>query len=96
MKQITKELNSKIGRAYVGKGKIKWSDIFDNEDELVKVAMLNNNVLRDVRNMNIKGFAYLESFQRYYGKNGYLTEKQITQLKRLAIQIAYSAFYKPY
>ena len=35
----------------------------------------------------VKGYIYIHSFQNYYKKNGKLTSKQMTQLKRLACEI---------
>ena len=39
-----------------------------------------------------KGYEYIKSFRKYYQKTGCLTEKQITQLKRLAPEIAYHVY----
>ena len=39
-----------------------------------------------------KGYEFIKGFRKYYNKNGSLTEKQITQLKRLASEIAYHVY----
>lgn len=60
----------------------KWNELFDNETELINAMYLcdtNENSCKCC-----KGYVYLESFKRYYKKNGSLSPKQLTQLKRLA------------
>ena len=60
----------------------KWNELFDNEVELINAMFLcdtNGNYYERCR-----GYEYLESFKRYYNKNGSLSPKQLTQLKRLA------------
>lgn len=58
----------------------KWNELFNNETELLNTLLqLNFNT-----SIVCKGYTYLESFQRYYNKYGKLTDKQVTQLKRLS------------
>jgi len=40
----------------------------------------------------VKGYQYIDSFKAYYNKYGKLTDKQRTQLKRLAVSIAYNVY----
>lgn len=93
MKTITDELKAKLKKSNGGLAKVKWDEIFDNEQELVE-AMFNERVdVEDVpMYLRCKGYEYIKSFRRYYEKNGYLTDKQMTQLKRLGSQIAYRIY----
>ena len=68
--------------------KSKWSDYYNSEEELIEDMML---CISDAKNnlywKLVKGYEYIESFKKYYRKNGCLTEKQMTQVKRLAGEI---------
>lgn len=68
--------------------KNKWTDYFDNEQELI-TYMLKTRTEQDIYYTwaLVKGYVYLDSFKKYYYKNGKLTDKQMTQLKRLAKEI---------
>lgn len=59
----------------------KWDRLYNSELELI-------NDLLKLKFDNIynvpKGYEYLKSFQTYYNKNNTLTDKQLTQLKRLS------------
>lgn len=76
MKQVS------ISEVKFNKG-LKWSDLFDSEEELIH-TMFKCKVRGSNPYQLVKGYEYIESFQRYYAKNGRLTEKQMVQLKRLA------------
>ena len=97
MKLTGKELRKALEKAHSGvcKASHKWNDYFDNEEELIQ-AMLNEKVKADDRKYPVrslvKGYKYVAGFRAYYKKNGYLTDKQMTQLKRLAIEIAYNLY----
>lgn len=95
MKQITEELKFKILKSRTGLEKCSWNEIYDTEKELIR-DMFNEKVLTDEDKVPMhrwcKGYEYIKSFRRYYRKNGYLTEKQMTQLKRLASEIAYHIY----
>lgn len=75
----------------------KWSDIYDTEEELVK-DLFNEKILTDedthCMSKVCKGYEYIKSFRKFYKKNGYLTPKQIIQLKRLAYEMAYWIYCK--
>ena len=95
MKQITEELKFKINLSRAGIKKCKWNEIYDTEDELIK-DLFSEKVLTD-EDTNLqykicKGYDFIKGFRKYYQKNGTLTEKQITQLKRLANEIAYHVY----
>lgn len=64
---------------------VKWDKIYTNEQELINDMMLTKtDVNKCYYHELCKGYEYLDSFKRYYLKNGCLTEKQMTQVKRLA------------
>ena len=66
----------------------KWNDIYKHEQELINDMMLAWSDDKKVMYSKLcKGYVYIESFKKYYTKNGKLTEKQMTQLKRLAPEI---------
>ena len=95
MKPITEELKFKINSSRAGIKKCKWNEIYDTEGELIK-DLFSEKVLTDkdtnLQHKICKGYEYIKSFRKYYQKNGMLTEKQITQLKRLASEIAYHVY----
>lgn len=103
MKNITEELKHKIWRSHSGGGteRVKWDSIFDTEQELIE-AMFHEKVYTDTYEDGVpycqlcKGYEYIKSFRKYYTKNGRLTDNQMRQLKRLAVQIAYSIYCAPY
>jgi hypothetical protein len=67
---------------------MKWTDCYKTEQELIDDMMLT---LSDERTAYyyqlVKGYKYIDSFKKYYQKNGKLTDKQMTQLKRLAPEV---------
>lgn len=95
MKQITEDLKFKIHSSRAGLKKCKWDEIYDTEDEIVK-DLFSKKVLTDedttLSYKLCKGYDYIKSFRKYYQKNGILTDKQMTQLKRLASEIAYHVY----
>ena len=90
MKTINDALRIKIESSRRGVKTLKWSEIYDNENEL----------LSDLLKLNFKcynyqlprGYVYLQSFQEQVNNGKILTEKQMTQLKRLASSIAYTLY----
>ena len=66
----------------------KWNEIYNNEEELIKDMLKAKADEKKYRyGLLVKGYTYINSFQNYYKKNGKLTSKQMTQLKRLAYEI---------
>lgn len=66
-------------------GSIPWTRFYNTEEELLCDMMkaqadVNNTMYHKL----VKGYVYIHSFQRYYKKNGKLTDKQMAQLKRMA------------
>ena len=65
-----------------------WTEFYNNESELVDDMMLTFTDENTTYYYKLcKGYEYLNGFKKYYQKNGYLTEKQMTQLKRLAGEV---------
>lgn len=97
MKQITEKLKIKIEKSHIGNcnTRIKWSDIFDTEEELIQ-SLFNVKIHTDDDSISMlgwcRGYEYIKSFRKHYLKNGNLTEGQIRQLKRLAAEIAYHIY----
>ena len=67
---------------------MKWNELYKNETELIN-AMLQakSDSQKFYPYQLVKGYTYIESFKKHYEKNGNLTERQLTQLKRMAGEI---------
>lgn len=94
MKTIDESLKFKIQASRAGIKRCKWSDIYDTPEELIR-DMFSDKILTDEDTDTLhvcKGYEYIKSFRKYYEKNGMLTERQVTQLKRLAGEIAYHIY----
>lgn len=84
MKQFT---NHQLWLWHVDMEKCKWSDIYDNEQELI------DDLLKlDFTNIKPTGYEYLMSFQKRLNEGKSLTDNQIIQLKRLAKNIAFELY----
>lgn len=94
MKNIDKELKEALIKTHCGVNnrQMKWSDIFDTETDLIQAMFHDNVVVEGTSSRLCRGYAYIKSFRVFYDKNGKLTDKQLTQLKRLAPEIAYQIF----
>ena len=91
MRQLTSDLINRVHMARAGIKPLKWHEIYDSEQDLINdMLTVNVNVNEVPYHKLIRGYAYIEGFQKYYTKHGVLTDKQLTQLKRLAIEIAYN------
>lgn len=99
MKPLTEELKHSLILSHnrMNTKPVKWDAIFDDEAELLQ-ALFNPKVYTSKDKVPMhkwcKGYAYIEGFRKYYDKNGKLTDKQMTQLKRLASEIAYQIYCK--
>ena len=94
MKPLTNELKFKIQQSHAGLRTCKWNEIYDNETELIN-DLFSDKVLTDEDTdvyHTCKGYEYVKSFRKYYKKNRMLTDKQMTQLKRLSSEIAYHVY----
>lgn len=85
MKVITEELRNKIihNRNCIG-SQLKWSDIYDTEEELIRdmcrvsVHAKSKNIL----SRYVRGYEYITGFTKYYLNNRMLSQKQLGVLKR--------------
>ena len=76
---------------------MKWNEIYNNETELIEDMLKAKTDESKYRlGILVKGYAYIGGFQRYYKKNGKLTSKQMTQLKRLAYEIYKNVHWQVY
>ena len=95
MKEMTEDLKFKINASRTGLKPCKWDDIYDTEEELIN-DLFSEKVITDEDTSLMykvcKGYEFIKGFRKYYQKNGTLTEKQMTQLKRLASEIAYHVY----
>lgn len=67
---------------------MKWNEIYNSEEALIADMLKTKSDVNTVPYYQlVKGYEYIESFKKYYTKHGMLTEKQLTQLKRLAENI---------
>lgn len=74
--------NSKLYNSIRTGEKISWREIYKNEEELLR-DLKNINPIK-YRNQNYKGYIYITSFIRELEEENRLSNKQITQAKRLA------------
>lgn len=91
MKVITEEIKHILKGKYTGAitKALKWTDIYDNEEELIndlKSIKIYYNICNNTQ--ITKGYNYLLSFQKQLSQGKKLSDKQVTQLKRLAWSIA--------
>lgn len=67
---------------------VRWDELYDSEQELLESMMkckTDANVYPTYQ--LVRGYEYIGSFQKQYSRKGSLTEKQLTQVKRLAKSI---------
>lgn len=83
----TNEIVNKLHANRVGLAKIKWNEIFEDENDLIE-ALKTIKIVEKAFNPTM-GYAYLSSFQKRVLSGNKLTEKQMVQLKRLASSVAY-------
>lgn len=73
-----------VSASHLALNKVKWNELFESEKELIqKMIMVSSRFEKQ----GYKGYVYINSFTEYYKKNKSLTEKQLTQLKRLSTEI---------
>ena len=72
------------------KGTIKWSELFDNEEDLISTFKnLDKEKLElCIKRGYVKGTEYLKSFYIQLNEDKLLSAKQVTMLKRLAVEIS--------
>lgn len=65
-----------------------WTDFYNTEQELIDDMLLTkSDVKNNYYSQLVKGYEYIESFKKYYSEHGCLTDRQMTQLKRLAHEV---------
>lgn len=69
-----------------------WTDIYDTEDELLNDLMVIK-IREDYPNPT-NGYIYLLGFQAKIRRGEALTDKQMTQLKRLAYVVAFEKYLR--
>lgn len=63
----------------------KWTDYYKSEQELIDDMLLTkSDSSKCYYYQLVKGYEFIEGFKKYYAKNKCLTDKQMTQLKRMA------------
>jgi len=78
----------KVSALRLSQGKVKWNECFDSESELLEAMMAcKADVNKYPYYQLVKGYEYIVSFQKQFSTKGNLTEKQMTQLKRLGSSI---------
>jgi len=88
---------NRIESDYFFKGRVKWTDVFENEDQLIQaLKSIYIPKSRTAPLYTFKGYAYIYSFAYYVQKGWTLSAKQITQCKRLALEIKKAAAIADY
>ena len=67
-------------------GRTKWNEIFESENEIVN-ALKEIPEIQYANQIPYTGYMYINSFSHQIRAGKELTAKQITQCKRLALQI---------
>lgn len=81
-------IKMKATRSIRGFQKVSWNELYDTEQEMINDMCRIDYTKYYIHSM-LRGYEYLGSFKKYYLKNGFLTSKQIVQLKRLASSLYY-------
>lgn len=69
-------------------GSKSWKTFYDSEEELIlDMLKAKSDEKTTLYHELVRGWVYVESFKKYYKKNGKLTDKQMVQLKRMAYSI---------
>lgn len=68
--------------------KKNWNSYFPTEQDLLNALMVINASEKQYPYLIPNGYVYLQSFQKRIKNGKELTEKQMTQLKRLSYEIA--------
>lgn len=66
---------------------MKWTIFYDSEIDLINDMLKAKSADNVMYHERVRGYAYVESFKKYYKIHGELTPKQMTQLKRMAYSI---------
>ena len=93
MKAMNEDMIYKLHQNRAGLISLKWTDIYDTEQEIIDDMMqLDANPDNKPMHKLVRGYEFIQSFQRRLEKGIELSDKQIVQLKRLAPSIAYAKY----
>jgi len=82
---ICNKINGKYYRAV---GSVKWDEVFDNEEQIIEaLKKVYIPKSRTAPTSTFKGYEYIYSFAYYVQRGWTLSEKQMQQCKRLALEI---------
>ncbi|WP_297419713.1 hypothetical protein [Clostridium sp.] len=68
---------------------LKWEQYYKSESELIQALLKVNTKVYKKLSSYLKGYEFLEGFQNYYNKNGFLSDRQIYTLKKLLAENIY-------
>lgn len=92
MKEINEEMINRLWMSKQGLKPMKWNEIYDTEEELIHdLKCIDVSPLQPMHKIPM-GYEFLQSFQSRVNKDIALTEKQMTQLKRLAVSVAFKKY----
>jgi hypothetical protein len=63
----------------------KWNELFKTEQELINALVTVD--ITTYKKRYLKGYQFIESFQKWVNSGKELSPKQLTQLKRLAQEL---------
>lgn len=67
---------------------VKWTELYESEEALLSDMMLTcSDPCTAYTWKLVRGYEFIDRFKKYYAKHGKLTNKQMTQLKRLAKEV---------
>lgn len=73
---------------------MKWNELYTSEQALIDDMLITKSDPKVVPyGQLVKGYEYVNGFKKYYNEHGTLTDKQMTQLKRLASSIYNNVHY---
>ena len=83
IEEIENEI-TKVDRTKVLNSKVPYTEYFKSEEELIETLKL---IIPEKVGQHIQGFSYIKGFSKTVREGKILTEKQVTQCKRVASQI---------
>lgn len=83
LEEIENEI-TKVDRTKVLNSKVPYTEYFESEEEMIETLKL---IIPEKVGQHIQGFAYIKGFSKTVREGKILTEKQVTQCKRVASQI---------
>ena len=86
------DFERKVELSVSGIKKCAWNQVYDSEEELISDMMKVDTSENLPSYKMVKGYAFIQSFQRQIQNGKTLSEKQMVQLKRLACNIAHNLY----